>query len=220
MHSDFDRRTFLGASASTAALALAASKATAQGAEAAAPDKPTLRTTLVINRQAYGLALDPRVSLLDALSEHIGLSGTKKGCDHGQCGAFQRLAQRMQRARRSVRPNRATTLFHFVDQPVEQLGCDLQEAPLETFVAKQPCLFPARFRPGGKAEDERRERRGANFPRAGCVGHPAARFGGRVNELTPIGVLGLLKRLWQNLFAEDLPSRAFPSPRPTRCSSF
>jgi xanthine dehydrogenase YagT iron-sulfur-binding subunit len=87
MHPDFSRRTFLGAGASTAALALAAGKAVAQGAEAAAPDKPTGLTTLVINRQPYVLALDLRVSLLDALRDHIGLTGTKKGCDHGQCGA-------------------------------------------------------------------------------------------------------------------------------------
>jgi xanthine dehydrogenase YagT iron-sulfur-binding subunit len=87
MHPDFSRRMFLRAGASTAALALAASKAGAQGAEAAAPDKPTGLTTLVINGQPYELALDLRVSLLDALREHIGLTGTKKGCDHGQCGA-------------------------------------------------------------------------------------------------------------------------------------
>jgi len=40
-----------------------------------------------VNRQTYNLALDNRTSLLDALRDHIGLTGTKKGCDHGQCGA-------------------------------------------------------------------------------------------------------------------------------------
>jgi xanthine dehydrogenase YagT iron-sulfur-binding subunit len=40
-----------------------------------------------INKQAYTLALDNRTSLLDALRDHVGLTGTKKGCDHGQCGA-------------------------------------------------------------------------------------------------------------------------------------
>jgi xanthine dehydrogenase YagT iron-sulfur-binding subunit len=42
---------------------------------------------LTVNGQAHDLALDPRTSLLDALRDHLGLAGTKKGCDHGQCGA-------------------------------------------------------------------------------------------------------------------------------------
>ena len=42
---------------------------------------------LTVNGTAHGLSLDPRVTLLDALRERIGLTGTKKGCDRGQCGA-------------------------------------------------------------------------------------------------------------------------------------
>jgi xanthine dehydrogenase YagT iron-sulfur-binding subunit len=42
---------------------------------------------LTINGKVHALKLEPRVSLLDALRERLGLTGTKKGCDHGQCGA-------------------------------------------------------------------------------------------------------------------------------------
>jgi len=46
-----------------------------------------LRIALQINGEQHELMLEPRVTLLDALREHLGLMGTKKGCDRGQCGA-------------------------------------------------------------------------------------------------------------------------------------
>jgi xanthine dehydrogenase YagT iron-sulfur-binding subunit len=48
---------------------------------------PTVVVDLEVNGSRHRLDLDPRATLLDTLREQIGLHGTKKGCDHGQCGA-------------------------------------------------------------------------------------------------------------------------------------
>ncbi|MEH2421739.1 MAG: 2Fe-2S iron-sulfur cluster-binding protein [Nostoc sp.] len=53
----------------------------------ATPTPETMKVTLQVNGTAHSLQIEPRVTLLDALREYIGLIGTKKGCDHGQCGA-------------------------------------------------------------------------------------------------------------------------------------
>lgn len=87
----FSRRTFLITSAA-AATAIGARPELALATEAAAVPasegrQSTARVTLSVNGQKHTLELDTRTTLLDALREHLHLTGTKKGCDHGQCGA-------------------------------------------------------------------------------------------------------------------------------------
>ncbi|WP_156678626.1 aldehyde dehydrogenase iron-sulfur subunit PaoA [Sphingomonas profundi] len=71
------------------AVTVAAAGVPAGEAQAAPPRvaEPTMPVTLTVNGRDHKLSLDTRVTLLDALREHLHLTGTKKGCDHGQCGA-------------------------------------------------------------------------------------------------------------------------------------
>jgi xanthine dehydrogenase YagT iron-sulfur-binding subunit len=80
------RGVLVGGAASVATVTLVPiGAATAATPAAAAP--PTAKVAFNVNGQAQELELDTRTSLLDALREHLHLTGTKKGCDHGQCGA-------------------------------------------------------------------------------------------------------------------------------------
>src|SRR5438128_5454420 len=51
------------------------------------PGRHQISVALTVNRRMHSLEIDPRTSLLDTLREHLHLTGSKKGCDHGQCGA-------------------------------------------------------------------------------------------------------------------------------------
>jgi xanthine dehydrogenase YagT iron-sulfur-binding subunit len=72
---------------STAAAPMIARAAHASpAAPSANVDKP-VDVTLIINSREHNVAVDVRTSLLDLLRKRLGLTGAKKGCDHGQCGA-------------------------------------------------------------------------------------------------------------------------------------
>jgi xanthine dehydrogenase YagT iron-sulfur-binding subunit len=87
------RRTFIsrlgmaGLLATTARVTTAFGQSSVKEQSASAESKDAIPVTLTVNGKRHDLRIDPRTSLLDCLREHLHLTGSKKGCDHGQCGA-------------------------------------------------------------------------------------------------------------------------------------
>lgn len=85
-HLELSRRSLLVSSAATALMSpTVGSKASAE--EMGRSANISTQVSLSVNGRKHDLVIDNRTTLLDALREHLHLTGTKKGCDHGQCGA-------------------------------------------------------------------------------------------------------------------------------------
>lgn len=84
---EITRRTVIEAGTTALLLTTLPRAALSGPADSNGPPPPPVATELQINGQSYSLSLDSRTTLLDALREHLTLTGSKKGCDHGQCGA-------------------------------------------------------------------------------------------------------------------------------------
>lgn len=90
MAENYSRRFFIKSTVAFSALAIVPSSVKAFYVDVenvVLPSKQSLPLQVSINKKAYNLTTDTRTTLLDLLREQLGLTGSKKGCDHGQCGA-------------------------------------------------------------------------------------------------------------------------------------
>ena len=87
-----------------------------------------MTTRLIVNGSPCELQLDPRTTLLDALRDHLDLCGTKKGCDHGQCGACTVLLG-PEGERRRINACLALAVMHDGDEITTIEGLGTEQAP-------------------------------------------------------------------------------------------
>ena len=125
--SDLGRRNFLQ-SAAVAAAALPMGLTVAQapaGLEKKQAASTSMAATLKINGRVHELSIEPRLTLLDALRDHVGLAGTKKGCDRGQCGACTVLVNG-----RRINSCLALAIMHVNDDIVTVEGLEAADGSL------------------------------------------------------------------------------------------
>lgn len=126
---EMSRRGVIAAGALTAT----AMTASAADAQASQPAPSTATVSLEVNGKPHALTIDTRTTLLDALREQMKLTGTKKGCDHGQCGACTVLVN-------GIRINSCLTLavMHEGDSvtTVEGLGAPDKLHPMQAAFVK------------------------------------------------------------------------------------
>ncbi len=121
----------------------------AANAQPAPPSAPSVsKLSLKVNGKAETLELDTRTTLLDTLREHLHLTGTKKGCDHGQCGACTVLVD-------GVRINSCLTLavMHDGDSvtTIEGLGTPDKLHPMQSAFVAMTVINAAIARPARSA---------------------------------------------------------------------
>jgi xanthine dehydrogenase YagT iron-sulfur-binding subunit len=175
---DPSRRTFLIGSAVATAGAFVLPLVAEEPVAKSGPDPNAIPVSLDVNGRVHELRLDPRTTLLDALREHLDLTGTKKGCDQGACGACTVLID-------GRRYNSCLTLavMHGGQKivTVEGLtGADRLNALQAAFIRNdafqcgyctpgQLCSAAALLREGHtKTDDEIREWMSGNLCRCGC----------------------------------------------------
>jgi xanthine dehydrogenase YagT iron-sulfur-binding subunit len=85
--SPISRRQVLAGAAATSVLTGTGETQASRGKVTPAGQSPSMRVSIVVNGAPLHAEVDTRTTLLDLLRDHLRLTGTKKGCDHGQCGA-------------------------------------------------------------------------------------------------------------------------------------
>ena len=132
-NSPVTRRGLLGTGAALGALAGTARAHPATPSPAAGSAPATVDIGLTVNGVRHDLKVDPRTTLLDLLRDKLALTGTKKGCDHGQCGACTVLVD-------GVRKNACMNLAASLDErgivTIEGLGSEEALHPMQAAFVK------------------------------------------------------------------------------------
>ena len=130
---ELSRRGVLVAGAASVAVSAGPSAQAQAAPDAATMAPPTAKVAFEVNGEHHALELDTRTTLLDALREHLHLTGSKKGCDHGQCGACTVIA-----GGRRINSCLSLAVMHQGDQitTIEGLGSPDRLHPMQAAFVK------------------------------------------------------------------------------------